>query len=73
MDGFVQYQMISPPLSQVEQHAYQTPRGVLDPHGEQLVQRGMDTGAAGCIVDPPNLKLEPVEVFDMFKYVNFNG
>jgi hypothetical protein len=76
MAGFTQRQMISPPLPlfQVEQHAYlQAPRGVVGARGEQVVHRGMDTGAAGCMVDPCNLKSEAVEVPDIYEYVDFDG
>jgi len=73
VDEFAQCQMISPPLFQVEQNAYlQAPRGLLGAHGEQLVHGGTDTGAAGCIVDPSNLKSEPVEVSDIYEFVNFD-
>lgn len=77
MDGVTQRQMISPPqplFHILEPHAYlQAPRGMLGAQGEQVVHCGMDTGAAGCMVDPYDLKSEAVEVPDIYEYVNLDG
>ena len=75
VDGFAHHQMISPPFPVEQRALIQAPRGALDAHGEQLVDRMMDTGAADCMADPPigNLKSEAMEVPEMFEFVNFDG
>jgi hypothetical protein len=78
MGEFVQPQMISPQLLQLEQDHdvyLQTPRGELGDHGGQLAHQwmGMPVDAADCMADPFNLDSEAMDVSEMCKYVNPDG